>query len=157
MCQHCQCLSFRIFQWTVTFLSASATGREHCHPGLQSIVWIQAYQTLKKAFLRLAIPNSWLARFHGKVIALRQVRMEMGAGTQQQASHQPAMALAAVGEHSFPSLMPSLHTELNKPFFPVKNRRMGPPHTFWRALSPRAVRIVLFYNNPSELSFYPCL
>lgn len=48
--------------------------------------------------------------------------MEMGAGTQQEASHQPAMASAAVGEHSFLSLLCSLPMELNKPFFPVKNR-----------------------------------
>lgn len=51
--------------------------------------------------------------------------MEMGAGTQQQASHQPAMASAAVGEHSFLSLMCSLPTELNKPLFPGKNRGLS--------------------------------
>lgn len=51
--------------------------------------------------------------------------MEMGAGTQHQITHQPAMASAAVGEHPSHPSCPPFMWNLTAPFFPVKNSRKG--------------------------------
>lgn len=55
----------------------------------------------------------------------------------------------------YPSCAPFIWI-LTSHFFPhEKQRRKRPLHAFWRVLSPRTVRIVLFRNNLSELSFCP--